>query len=116
MLVGAANARDAEATPTPAPAEADETSTACVNCERALATSCHTAPWSSFWRAANFSDFVATASVEELKRSARSEPRRVHRPCSTQNDAIGTRPDLEGNRKSSGNTRSCWPPFTMSPD
>jgi hypothetical protein len=45
-----------------------------------------------------------------------SLPRADQRPCSTQNDAIATRPERGGNSRLTIRTRSCWPPFTMSPD
>ena len=44
-----------------------------------------------------------------------SLPRADQRPCSTQNDAIGRRPDFGGSTRLTLSTRSCWPPFTMSP-
>ena len=45
-----------------------------------------------------------------------SLPRAVQRPCSTQNAASGTRPDFGGRIRLTVSARSCWPPFTMSPD
>ena len=58
-------------------------------------------------------DGTATDAVENVVTSSR--PRADQRPCSTQNDAIGRRPDFGGRTRLTLNTRSCWPPFTMSP-
>jgi hypothetical protein len=44
-----------------------------------------------------------------------SLPRADQRPCSTQNESIGMRPDFGGSSRLTIKVRSCWPPFTMSP-
>jgi len=43
-----------------------------------------------------------------------SDARRRHRPLSTQNDGIGTRPDFAGSTKFTPRVRSWRPPFTAS--
>ena len=66
--------------------------------------------------AASFMLFPATELVEPLNWVVGSSPRPVHRPDSTQNDAIGTLPDFGATMKSVAIVRSCCPPRTMSPD
>ena len=58
-------------------------------------------------------DGMAEAALENCLTS--SLPRAVQRPCSTQNAAIDTSPERGGNNRSTDSTRSCCPPFTMSP-
>ena len=50
------------------------------------------------------------------RRRRLSPPRADQRPCSTQKAASATSPDLGGSTKLMVRTRSCLPPFTMSPD
>ena len=65
---------------------------------------------------ASFASRDGTAAEAVAKVFTSSLPRAVQRPCSTQNDAIGMRPDFGGRIRLTVSTRSCWPPFTMSPD
>ena len=58
-------------------------------------------------------DGIASLALENFAWS--SLPRADQRPCSTQKEAIGTRPDFAGSRKLTVSTRSCLPPLTMSP-
>ena len=58
-------------------------------------------------------DGIASVALE--KRVESSVPRPDQRPASTQNEAMGTIPDLGGSRKLTVRTRSWRPPLTMSP-
>ena len=58
-------------------------------------------------------DGIASLALENLAWS--SLPRADQRPCSTQKEAIGTRPDFAGSSRLTVSTRSCLPPLTMSP-
>jgi len=53
---------------------------------------------------------------DELKLTVLSPPRRLHRPCSTQNDRIGIFPLRAGRITSYGSVLSCLPPLRISPD
>src|SRR5437879_6018182 len=81
-----------------------------------FATWSQTSRWSLLSRTAILSDLPATTLSVVLNRSAASDPRLLQRPCPAQNDAIGTLPECEVSTTSSENTRSCWPPLTISPD
>jgi hypothetical protein len=65
--------------------------------------------------AASFMAREGRAVVELAKLSAFSLPRFCQRPCSTQNEAIGTGPDFRPSTISTLSTRSCLPPLTISP-
>ncbi len=56
---------------------------------------------------------IASEALENLVAS--SPPRADQRPASTQNEAIGTSPERGGSTMLTVSTRSCLPPFTMSP-
>ena len=56
---------------------------------------------------------TVTADVENVRTS--SPARADQRPCSTQNEAIGMRPDFGGSNRLTVSVRSCCPPFTISP-
>ena len=56
---------------------------------------------------------IASRALENLVAS--SLPRADQRPGSTQNEAIGTMPERGGSTRLTISTRSCLPPFTMSP-
>jgi hypothetical protein len=65
---------------------------------------------------ASFASREGTLAEAVAKVFTSSLPRAVQRPCSTQNDAIGIRPDFGGSIRLTLSTRSCCPPFTISPD
>ncbi len=62
---------------------------------------------------ASFASRDGTAADAVAKVFTSSLPRADQRPCSTQNDAIGMRPDFEGRIRLTVSTRSCCPPLTM---
>src|SRR5919112_1791745 len=65
--------------------------------------------------AASFKSFEPTLFAELLNEDESSSPRLFHRPDSTQNAAIGMRPDRGGTLQSIAIIRSSLPPRTTSP-
>ncbi len=64
---------------------------------------------------ASFISREGTAEAELAKLCASSPPRADQRPCSTQNEAIGMRPDFGVSIRLTVKVRSWRPPFTTSP-
>ncbi len=64
---------------------------------------------------ASFISCEGTTAAAESNFDAFSAARGDQRPCSTQNEPIGMRPDLGGSSRLTVSVRSCLPPFTMSP-
>ena len=70
------------------------------------------------WVAALIAILAATSrcAPELANERTSSAARAVQRPSSTQNAAIGMRPDFAGSNMLTVSARSCLPPLTKSPD